>query len=271
MWRLYAALSKAPPPAAEGLHVKEVCAGPNAPTTAAVLRMPLPVAAPAPLKPEITLAVRWGNALVKEDHRWPGELGSVPRTVTRMRGNRDCIDGMRSPWRAIKRMPSIKDRPGCSRGARQGHAGWGAYGSELSQQLGSTGFAERGSAYEALRQVKLQPLCKERISALSCTGERQAVKHTRRDAGVADAWSLAPQDPERVFIDWLEAGCAGGTAVEIADDGAAPKGQPGDSETRKLEECTAIHEPCSNYLSVNEVNRAIKCGGAMVYPACGGP
>ena len=270
------------PPSAGGLHFTEVFAGPNAPTTAAVLRTPLPVAASAPAMPKLTLAGRWGNTLVREDRLRPEELGlsaarqekgPEPRKVTRERENRNCVGGMRSPWRAIKRMPSMAAAGQVVTEVLDRAMHVDAYWSKLSQQLGNSSFAERGSESDTLLQDKLQPLRKDLMAALGYTGGRRTFRHTLWNAGVADAWSLAAHDPDRVFVEWLEKGCPGGAAVAVEDGGIFPQVKPEDGEARKLEEFTALHEPCSNYMSVEEarakaggeVDRAIERGYATFY------
>ena len=191
------------------------------------------------------------------------------RRMAREQENRQCIGGMRHPWRTLQRCPQMQEA-----GRKLRRILMSAIAAEpkwlrLIDRLGDKTFAARGSQTERELHLAVSRLRAQILEGLGYQSERTTFAHTLWRADVAEAWANLASDPDRVFLDWLTSGCPAGVAHPVISGGVFP---PVDNamDADTLDNYLTQAEPGTNYQSVEEapetagreLDRAIACGYA---------
>jgi hypothetical protein len=223
----------------------------------------------------------WGNAMVRADLvRYPKEKVSAAapctaepsRRTRRAQENIDCIGGMRSPWRAVRRLPRLAWAAAKCRKVIEQEFDIDSSMVNIVDWLGSE--VSKGSEYHEWLIAKAKHLSGVIVKELDG-------KEMKKDLLIGGAWDVelvsafvaAAKDPEQDLVKWLQSGCPAGVAREITASGIFPAADAGEAaktwDDRKLIE----DEPASNYKSVEdvaelsgaEVDRLIEKGYAVKY------
>ena len=220
----------------------------------------------------------WSNVILRSEqdstarhsssHQLPacgGPLEPAPQqaetcNMRRERENLDCIGGMRTPWRTLRRCPvmraagevlaEILDK------VAQAEPSW----LHLVDKLGSHDFAVRGSDSERSLQESVSRLQCAIKCGLSYSFTRNSCPRSLWQADIAEAWSLRAVDPDKEFIRWLSDGCPLGVASPILAGGVFPHSNSSEQQPGP-EDLLMLAEPGENYRSVNEA--AAKAGAEL--------
>ena len=178
---------------------------------------------------------RWGNALVRQDASLTQDhlvlSGEETATEThrerRERENRECLGGLRSPWRAIRRMTHAHATGRAVHDFFDAIFDHDKYWEGLVDQLGSAGKTQ--DQLEGIPRLsdKVESLRSKLLTFLGATSCRPSHPCTLWSAPLVHAWQVAANDPDSEFVNWLYEGCPLGAASPVmprnlpSDDGRA--------------------------------------------------
>ena len=210
----------------------------------------------------------WSNVLVRSDIvRYRPErvsaaapcLSESSRKTRRAQENAECIGGMRSPWKTVRKLPRLRVAARKVREVLEQEFAKDADLANVVDLLGKEVVA--GSVSHEWVSAKASDLGQKLVRAL---GGRRIEK----DPTIGGMWNVelvsafidAAGDPEGDLVEWLRTGCPAGVAKEITSCGIFPATEPDD--VSQLERWRLVdEEPSSNYKSVEE---AVELSGAEV-------
>ena len=225
-----------------------------------------------------------GNALVRADavayaperRAAAASLAAEPSArERRAQENADCIGGMRSPWKAVRKLPRVARTSAVVRGMLEDELDANPKLLEVVDLLGKD-VDDSGGVRDWLVD-NAQNLGKKLVEVLGGA-------HVSRDPRIGGVWNVdlvsaymqAAADPERDLVGWLRFGCPAGVAKRITSSGIFPRATAKAGAAAATEEAAARvtqAEPDDNYasaiveaeLSGAEVDRLIAKGFAVWY------
>ena len=223
----------------------------------------------------------WGNALVRADLvRYPKEKISAAAPCTaepsrrsrRAQENVDCIGGMRSPWRAVRRLPRLAWAAAKIRKVIEQEIDADSAMIDIVDWLGTE--VSRGCENHKWLNAKAKHLSGLIVKTLEG-------RELKKDPLIGGAWDVelvsafvdAAKDPEQDLVKWLQSGCPAGVAREITASGIFPITEDGEAAKTLNDSKLVEDEPANNYRSVEEVaelsgaeiDRLIEKGYAVKY------
>ena len=223
----------------------------------------------------------WGNSLVRSDFvQYPKVQVSAAapcvaepsRRSRRAQENLDCIGGMRSPWRAVRRLPSLRWTAAKVRKVLEQEFEVDGSLVGVVDLLGKD--VVKGSEEYEWLNAKAKILSDKLVKALD--GPRM-----EKDSMIGGAWNVelvnafitAAKDPEEDLVMWLRSGCPAGVARDINSCGIFPAAE-NDAAARVMDSRKLVEEePLGKYKSVEdvaelsgaEVDRLVEKGYAVKY------
>ena len=210
----------------------------------------------------------WDNVLVRSDIvRYRPErvsaaapcLSESSRKTRRAQENAECIGGLRSPWKTVRKLPRLRVAARKVREVLEHEFANDADLANVVDLLGKEVVA--GSGSHEWVSAKASDLGQRLVRTL---GGRRIEK----DPAIGGRWNVelvsafidAAGDPEGDLVEWLRTGCPAGVAKEITSCGIFPATDTDD--VSQLERWRLVdEEPLSNYKSVEE---AVELSGAEV-------
>jgi hypothetical protein len=186
----------------------------------------------------------------------------------------DCIGGMRSPWRSIRKLPCLAWAAKKVRDVLEKEFEIDGASVGVVDLLGKD-VAKGSEEYQWLK-AKARSLSIKLVKVLN----GQPVEKEPRIGGawnveLVNAFITASKDPEVDLVGWLRSGCPAGVAREITACGIFPATEE-DSSAKSVGSWQLVdEEPASNYKSVEEaaelsgaeVDRLIEKGYAVKHDA----
>ena len=228
----------------------------------------------------------WGNVLVRSDAvKYETEpISAAAPCVTaptqkarRSQENADCIGGMRSPWKAVRRLPSL-----AAAGARVREA----LEAEVNADEGLIGIVDllgkevgEGSVERGWINGEARRLGGILLAALGDGGAEAKKKEKGNKVGgpwnadLVEAFIDRAGDPEKDLVRWLREGCPAGVAKTISGCGIFPATDGDAAADSKEKGRVSAEEPAGNYASVEkeaelsgaEIDRLVAKGYAVRY------
>eukprot|EP00972_Heterocapsa_arctica_P018543 2740219-Heterocapsa_arctica.AAC.1 len=157
---------------------------------------------------------------------------------------------MRSPFRAVRRLPGARRAGAAVRACIENFIDTDISASKLTDLLGSGAAADGNSPEGQWLSARLSKLRASLMDALGAVPSgRTAAAYVSWDAELAQAYSIAAEDPDVEFIRWLWEGCPAGVAQEVAFGGIFPKIDASESVADDLEAAMTDQAPWGNYSS----------------------
>ena len=229
----------------------------------------------------LVTAGRCGNVLIRSDwfREQPGKrAAAAPNMIEetkkerRARQDRECIGGMRAPWRSVRKLPKSVGVARKIRGYIEKELDKDPVMSKILDFIGKD--LEKDPGGKDWLSNKAKEMGTGIVDLLGGElADRKVAMGTRWNAGVVNAYVGAAGDLDKVFATWLRDGCPLGVAEAVLPGGVFPElnkeGVPND----ELEQFLVDEEPGSNYKSVEEVSevagaevdRLVKKGFAKFY------
>ena len=191
---------------------------------------------------------------------------------TRAQENNDCIGGVRSPWKAVRRLPRLA---ASAAEVRKYLIAQFEKDPSLIDVVGLLGKAVLdGSSEKKWLDIEAQRMGADLAGLLGGSGRSEKGKVVSVwNVGLVEAFVTDANDPEVQLAAWLQDGCPAGVAHGIPHCGIFPTMSPKDRVGSSITEHLQEHEPSSNYASVSEecelsgaeVDRLIEKGYAVKY------
>ncbi|CAE8637383.1 unnamed protein product, partial [Polarella glacialis] len=213
----------------------------------------------------------WNNSIIRK-HPGPDRPGKVVLRTSeesnrdrRARENRECLGGMRSPWRTVGKLPSLRKVGKRCRKVVEDYLTKHPEALAIMRGLGSTPDDE-GRARIAEVGGEIRSNLKSELRA----GNEVSAAKCKWDAGLLKAFLRESEDPDQELAEWAVKGAPMGVAVKISQSGIFPEVADGARAQEDLNEIVTKFEPAANYKSVErqrepaaeEIDRVITKGYA---------
>ena len=202
-------------------------------------------------------------------------IGEPSARERRAQENADCIGGLRSPWKAVRKLPRLSKAAEVVRRALDREFTRDPKMVEVVDWLGQD--VKEGSEERKWLDEKIDSLGEKLLASLGGSrGERDPRIGGSWNADLVGAFVARAADPEADLAVWLRSGCPAGVAKDITSCGIFPPAAASDGIPPRAEEeemLTSHVEPDGNYASVvmeaelsgAEVDRLITKGYAVRY------
>ena len=224
---------------------------------------------------------KWGNILVSADHYVesnPPRAATTPNDVEtqlerRDRESRECIGGMRSPWRSVRRMPAARTVGARIKRTIEKYIDHHPDVVQILTRLGDKEFAAASKQSQMWLNEHVDNLRQQLVIELGGNLDIQGADAGSWHAPLVLAHMHASGDPDQDLPRWVTEGAPVGVAKDITDGGIFPLAPTDARPFNEVSEILTLTEPISNYKSVEdareiaaaEIDRAVKMGFAKHY------
>ena len=224
---------------------------------------------------------KWCNTLVSTDHyveSKPPRAATAPSDVETQREHRDresreCIGGMRSPWRSVRRMPAARTVGARIKRTIEKYIDHHPDVVQILARLGDKEFAAANTQSQMWLNEHVGNLRQQLVIELGGILDIQGADAGSWHAPLVVAHMHASGDPDQDLPRWVTEGAPVGVAKDITDGGIFPLAPTDARPVNEVSEILTLTEPISNYKSVEdareiaaaEIDRAVKMGFAKHY------
>ena len=204
---------------------------------------------------------RWGNTLLaRRPASGPLHLHKLPTSSEsnkerRARENQDCIGGMRSPWRSVRRLPKLQTVGQQMRGILEQVINDNPSLVTIPSRFGEVDFM---SADSPLRQAfdAAVTIARHRLmDILKGDSSVRSAEYSRWYAPLVVARIHMAADPDRSLAQWVVEGAPVGVAAPIANGGISPEVDSQARSGQELDLILSYSEPQGNTLSVEKAGK----------------